>query len=492
MTNQAAERSAADDNAREARAAGGSSTPVAGAMTRGRWRAPLTSLAARFLVVNAAVVFVAAIVIGMLVGNQIESSVVNRTASLAALYVDSFVEPHLHSLVTQPTLTAEETAALSTLLADTALGQRVVSFKIWSPEGRILFSPYAPLIGQTIPLDEDIARSFNGEVVADISNLDNPENALYERQRWSRLLETYIPVRSSGSDRILAVTEFYSLPDELDNEVATARQRSWLLVALVALVSYLALAGIVKQGSDTILRQERDLVSRVDRLSELLEQNARLNERVRRAAESSTLLNEQALRRVSGDLHDGAGQALALALLRLDMAQTRIAPTGAEELEADLAVVKDAIADGLDDMRVVAAGIRLPELESRTVTEAAERAVSDHMERTGIPVDLEVKEGPIEAPHAVKIALFRTLQEGLSNATRHGGGIDLRIRLRGDAEAVHLELSDGGPGFDPGVSPGEGHLGLASMRERAELLGGTFEIESRAGHGTRIMASWPL
>ncbi len=457
-----------------------------------RVRGGSTSLAARFLIANAVVVLLAALAIGWLVGVQIETSVINRTASLAALYVESFVEPQLQALTTRPSLTPDELSGLDRLLVDTPLGRRVVSFKVWSPEGQILFSPYAPLIGQTVEVDATLARSFAGEVVADVSNLDQEENVQFEAQRWTRLLETYVPVRASGTATIIAVTEFYTLPDELDAEVGAARARSWLLVALVALVSYAVVAGIVKQGSDTISRQERDLRSQVRALSELLVQNARLSQRVHEAAGSSTTLNEQALRRVSSDLHDGAGQALALALLRLDAARAQAASLGDAGLEADLDTVNAAIADGLEDMRAVAAGIRLPELEARTVGEVVERAVEDHEERTGQAVDLWVGEVPSEAPHAIKIALFRTLQEALSNATRHGRGVDVRVRVDRDGAQLRLQVSDGGPGFDPAAAADDARLGLPGMRERAELLGGSFRIQSQPGQGTTVVASWPL
>jgi signal transduction histidine kinase len=450
------------------------------------------SLAARFLVVNAVVVLITSVAIGLLVGQQIENGVINRTASLAALYVESLVEPQLQGLAARSALTSDEIRGLSGLLTETPVGQGIVSFKVWSTQGQVLYSPYTPLIGQAFDVDASLAQAVRGEVTAHLSDLGDPENVSYEQTHWTRLLETYVPVRARGTDRIVAVTEFYQLPDELEAEVGAARQRSWALVALVAVLSYLVLAGVVKQGSDTISRQEREMRSRVDELSRLLAQNARLDERVRHAAASSTTLNEQALRRVSADLHDGAGQALALALLRLDVARARSASRGADELEVDLTVVHDALADGLEDMRAVAAGIRLPELETRTLSEVAERAAEDHEERSGTPVDLVLRALPGQAPHPIKIALFRTLQEALSNATRHAGGVDVRVKLQGDGGLLRLEVSDGGSGFDPTTVPTAGHLGLAGMRERAELLGGSFRVESQPGHGTVVVASWPL
>jgi hypothetical protein len=128
----------------------------------------------------------------------------------------------------------------------------------------------------------------------------------------------YAPVRQDAGGAMLAVTEFCMLPDDVEAEVAAVRLRSWVVVATIGVVTYLVLAGIVKRGSDTINRQQAALARHVGELERLLEQNARLHERVRQAAGRTTTFNEKALRRISADLHDGPGQALALALLRLD------------------------------------------------------------------------------------------------------------------------------------------------------------------------------
>jgi signal transduction histidine kinase len=100
---------------------------------------------------------------------------------------------------------------------------------------------------------------------------------------------------------------------------------------------------------------------------------------------------------------------------------------------------------------------------------------------------------PIAAPLATKIALYRILSEALSNATRHGGGAGVAVMVtEADDGNLIVEVSDRGPGFDTSRKPAEGHLGLAGMRERAELLGGRFELESRPGEGTRVRAFLPL
>jgi signal transduction histidine kinase len=89
--------------------------------------------------------------------------------------------------------------------------------------------------------------------------------------------------------------------------------------------------------------------------------------------------------------------------------------------------------------------------------------------------------------------LYRILSEALSNAARHGGseGVEVRVTDSGDGYLA-VEVSDKGPGFDIRRKARPGHLGLAGMRERAELLGGRFELESHPGAGTRVRVFLPL
>ena len=448
------------------------------------------SLSSQFLLANLAIVVIGLVAIGAWVSIHLESSVLSRTTAIAALYVESIMAPHLQPLANQPRLDPTEIAAFDRLMSESALGEQIVAFRIWSPDGEVLYSPNRELIGQRFPVFSGLARALNGEVAAEVRSLRGDEIA-FELQRWPRLLEVYVPVRERGGSRILAVTEFYQVPDELDRAVAQARFQAWAVVSGAALVSYLLLAAIVKPGSDTIVRQEKALRKQVAELSRLLEQNAQLHERTLQAAGRTTALNEQALRRISADLHDGPGQELALALLRMDALEGRFQAAGIGDVGEDFEIVRGAVRDALAEIRAVSAGLRLPELAPLSVAEVAERAVRDHKRRGGAPVSLHLENLPAEAPFPIKIALFRSLQEALSNATRHGAGAAVSAQVSAEDDRLCLSVSDRGPGFIPEQVPTNGHLGLAGMRERAELLGGSFDVDSAPGRGTTIRVTWP-
>jgi signal transduction histidine kinase len=449
------------------------------------------SLARRFLLVSLVLVVVGGAAVAWALGQLIETSAINRTTSVTALYVESFVAPELQSLANGSSLTQPEIDSLQNLLSNTPVRQHIVAFRIWSTDGTILYSPIPQLVGRKFAMDGDRGRAVQGAVTGNISNLTDPEN-VYERQQWSHLLEIYLPVRASRSSLIIAVAELYQDPAELEAEVNNDRLMAWGLVAAAALLAYLALAGVVSQGNRKIISQESELRERVRQLSALLEQNAGLHDRLRRAAERTTALNELERRRIGSDLHDGPTQTLTLAMLRLDAVESRLEESG-QGGEKDVVGVRGALSDALGEMRTIAAGLRTPELERATPAEIVRRAVADHERRAGTRARVDVDGIPGGAPLATKIALYRILSEALSNAARHGGGTDVAVRVTDSGNGnLELEVSDRGPGFDVRQRPLQGHLGLAGMRERAELLGGRLELESSAAGGTRVRAFLPL
>jgi signal transduction histidine kinase len=430
------------------------------------------------------------------VEREIESGVISRAGTVTSLYVDSIVSPHLQTLVSNGNLRDADRAALNRLLSGTRLGEHIVAFKIWGPDGRILYSTNPVLIGRQFRVKPALAGAFAGRVRSEIADLTDPENE-FERQRWPRLIETYAPVRAASTGSIVAVTEFYQTTEELAQELRAARQRSWLMVGAATLVMFLLLAWLVRHASNTIATQQVELREKVTQLTALLAQNEQLHERVRRAAARTTALNERFLHRIAADLHDGPGQGLALGLMRMDTLADSCSncPTAISQQRTvgeEFRTLHAALQSALEDLRAISGGLRLPEIEQLSAAETARRAVHDYERRGGLAVALSVDDVPREVPLPVNITLFRLLQESLANGFRHGGGADQRVTLKVRDGQLLVEVSDDGTGFDPRNVVGKGHLGLAGMRERVEILGGTFTIESAPGRGTVVRASLPL
>jgi signal transduction histidine kinase len=256
---------------------------------------------------------------------------------------------------------------------------------------------------------------------------------------------------------------------------------------------YLLLAGIVDQASNKIFEQQQELEDQVVQLSELLKQNESLHQRVRLAAARTTALNERFLRHISSDIHDGPTQDLALALLRIDpLSDTIQKKQKNPKILKDFSTIKNALESAINELRAISSGLRLPELDKMTPEDVIYRAVREYEKKTRNKVSIELENLPETVGMSVKITLYRVIQEGLNNGFRHSGGKDQVIKSRGIEEKLEIEIGDSGPGFSPGTLSFESHLGLAGMRERVEVLGGRFQIESSEEDGTNIYACLPL
>lgn len=454
------------------------------------------SLARQYLLVSFLILFCGMWILGAWVGRQIEIGVTHRIAAVTALYVDSLISHHLQYLLDTDVSNDYHEDEIDTFLTTTPLGQRIVAFKIWRGDGRIIYSDNPALVGLQFPIEGGLKNALDGNVYTEISDLKKEEN-VYEEQAWSRLIETYVPVRMKNEGEVVAVIEFYETVDELKSEIQAAQQRSWLMVGVSTIVIYLLLAGLVSRASNTILSQQNELQEKVAQLTGLLEQNEQLHNRVSRAAARTTALNERFLRRIAADLHDGPGQDLALALLKIDelaevcvSCKVTLAKQGA--VNEDFGTIQSALRSALADMRAVLAGFRLPEIGQLSITETVERAVRDYERKTSATVGLTVNNVPVEAPLSVKITLYRILQESLANGFRHADGANQRVSIAGKESRLIVEISDDGPGFNKQAVLTDDHLGLVGMRERVEILGGIFELESAQDNGTLIRACLPL
>ena len=211
---------------------------------------------------------------------------------------------------------------------------------------------------------------------------------------------------------------------------------------------------------------------------------------MRGAAGRSAAVNERFLRRISAELHDGPAQDLSLALLRLDHVAARCAAKDdAPQADADLRVIDSSLQRALREMRSISAGLGLPQLGDLSLAETAYAVVRMHERRTGTRVEFRLDDLPEQAPLPVKITVYRVIQEALTNAYRHAGGVGQVVSVRSSAGRLCVEISDSGPGFSVAQPHLQAeHLGLIGMRERVESLGGVLRVHSSPGRGATIAA----
>jgi len=211
-----------------------------------------------------------------------------------------------------------------------------------------------------------------------------------------------------------------------------------------------------------------------------------LRKLTRRVMESQ----EQERSRVASELHDGLGQHLAVLAVEADML-AQAPPASREDISVALGALAERAQSVADQVHTISHNLHPAHLKQLGLVEAA-RAACDEVARVhDIQVDFIAEDVPRHTPDDVALCLYRNVQEGLSNATRHGHAPRATVHLTATADGIRLRLTDEGCGFDPDALDTPG-IGIASMRERVHHLGGRFDVSSRPGEGTRIDVDFPL
>jgi signal transduction histidine kinase len=274
---------------------------------------------------------------------------------------------------------------------------------------------------------------------------------------------------------------------ELDQQVA--RRMGVLSALYVPLVVEGQAIGVVvahdKLGptaafTDEDVRLAESLATRAAIAVELSQRVSR--DAVRRVVEAQEL--ERA--RLARELHDETGQALTSILLGLKSLDERAVGD-----QAAVAELRELVVTTLQNVRRLAVELRPAALDDFGLLPAIERLRDIVSEQGGISVDIQSNLGDERLAPEIETALYRILQEALTNVLKHASASRVSVQLHRRGDAATLVVHDDGRGFDPG-NPRAGSLGLVGMRERVALLGGRLTIESSEDAGTMVKAEVPL
>ena len=234
--------------------------------------------------------------------------------------------------------------------------------------------------------------------------------------------------------------------------------------------------------SDTDLRLAETFATRGALAVDLSERIA--SDSLRRVVEAQELER----RRLARELHDETGQALTSILLGLKALEEKLDDAGSRAAAAEL---RELVVTTLQDVRRLAVELRPSALDDFGLVAALERLSASFSEQTGIKIDFETALGDERLPAEVETALYRIVQESLTNVVKHARARRVSILLARRNGAIKAVIEDDGQGFDPAASPSAG-FGLVGMRERLALLGGRLEVESSGDTGTTIAAEVPV
>lgn len=205
-------------------------------------------------------------------------------------------------------------------------------------------------------------------------------------------------------------------------------------------------------------------------------------------SEGALRASEDERKRIARELHDDTAQRLATLILRVRVLAMEEDHRRRQGL---LEEVRAEIVEAAESVKRMSRGLRPPELEELGI-ELAVRAHVRTLRESGFRVSAQIGNVDDVLDTTQKLALYRVIQEGLSNARRHSGAPSATVRLFRAGEEVVAEISDRGAGFRPetiiGSDPG---LGLIGMQERTAMIGGRISVDSEPGRGTRIRVVVP-
>jgi two-component system NarL family sensor kinase len=350
--------------------------------------------------------------------------------------------------------------ALDARVHDAVLAHDIARVKVWSTDGRIVYSDESRLIGQRFGLGEDERTALKtGKTEAAISDLSEPENR-FERGNGP-LLEVYRLVRTpDGTPLLFEVYYHYT-------DVVTSTQHIWLAFTIIIPASLLLL-----------------LVALLPLLNGLV----RSVERAREEREFSLLkaldASDAERRRIAASVHDGPVQDLIGASYRVGAAT---AEARGSELEPVLSAAETAVRESIDGLRDM-----LVDLYPASLTDAGlATALGDYvsgLRSRGAMVLLRVDDDLQLQPSGQQL-IFRVARELVANAVKHGEGSLVRMEVRAEKESAILTVSDDGPGFDAErvvKTPPKGHFGMRLLQDavRESRVDATLTVLSAPGAGT--------
>jgi signal transduction histidine kinase len=234
-------------------------------------------------------------------------------------------------------------------------------------------------------------------------------------------------------------------------------------------------------------QKDRHLLETIARQAGVAAFNVRLTQDLQRSREQLVTTREEERRRLRRDLHDGLGPALAATSFKLD-AIYNVADHNPAVVKKLVTELKTQMQEALRDIRRIAYDLRPPALDELGLVGALREHIASHNQTQGLQITLETPENLPLLPAAIEVAAYRIALEAITNISRHAGasrGI-VRVLL---ADGLCLEITDDGCGLPASARAG---VGLTSMRERAEELGGTCTIDALPQGGTGVIARLPF
>jgi signal transduction histidine kinase len=425
----------------------------------------VSAAVAGFLVAGLVVLVVIGVFLALAQRRTAVSEAIRDARTLTELEAQDVVSPLLTDDALRPGPAYD---ALDRTVRERVLGSRIVRVKVWDASGVIVYSDDRALVGRQfeLPADEQEVLRAAGRTVAEVTDLDEPENV--DERRFGKLLQVYLGVRTpSGRPLLFETYQPYG-------EITTASRRMWS-AALPVLLGGLLLLYLVQ--APLAYRMATRLRAAQEQREQLLL--------------SSLGASDKERRRIAADLHDGVVQGLAGASYTLSAVADRARASGADELADTAGSTAVELRRWVRELRSLVVTITPPALREQGLG-ASLSDLASTLESRGVSVQVQVPPD-LDLDESTETLVYRVAQEGVRNVVKHAEATHVRISLRHPPGLLVLEIADNGRGMDPAATSARrsGSVGLELLRALVAEHEGTLFAGPADGGGTTLVMELP-
>lgn len=430
--------------------------------------------------------------LGFWVNAYVRGAEIENIGETSAFYMNLLFEPLLRDVERDGVVPAEIEAELDELLSQQLYDHAIEAVVIWWRDGTVAYSTDKPMMGRQFRSSQ-LDTAFSGEIVAEFMEGLSDHGSNRQALLGEPLLEVYVPLRDPQTGNVSAVGEFYQNAELLEGQLRRDAYTIWGIVGAATALMMSLLIYTAARARVIVTAQRRELRNQLEEQQRL----ARQNEVLRLVAEETRInafkTNEDFLSQIGSDLHDGPIQLLSLIILRLKDVARSGSDEGAGDDLGDQMKTRELAEQTIRDLRNLAFGLAVPELDVLTVTETLLLAVQRHESQTDAAVMTDLRDLPEQLALPLKICLYRVVQEALNNTFKHAGGRDGHVAAIIRDDWIEVTISDAGPGMHGAdAATAMPRLGIAGLTRRLQSFGGSLRVDSLPGRGTRVTATLPV
>ncbi|MBI5714393.1 MAG: DUF3365 domain-containing protein [Chloroflexi bacterium] len=205
--------------------------------------------------------------------------------------------------------------------------------------------------------------------------------------------------------------------------------------------------------------------------------------------EQMAILEER--HRLAREIHDSLAQTLGYLNLKTELLESSVQHSELDRAREEIVDVRRVVREACYDVRESIDGLRARATDERGLIQMATDYLREFGQRTALATECAVSHSDPPLSPVAETEVLRIIQEALINVRKHAQAKQVRLKIGSEGESLQVEIADDGKGFNPAALSPSNHFGVRIMRERAERLGGQFEIESETGSGTRVRVCVP-